>query len=41
MFKLNDLKYYDLKDLINETINLDNLEKYDKIYKKRRIDNDE
>lgn len=41
MFKLNDLKYYDLKDLINETINLDNLEKYDKIYKKRSVDNDE
>lgn len=41
MFKLNDLKYYDLKDLINETINLDYLEKYDKIYKKKRGDNNE
>lgn len=41
IMKLNYIKNYDLKDLINKTINLDNLEKYDKIYKKRRVDNDE
>lgn len=39
--KLDYIKQHDLKDIINETINLDNLEKYDKIYKKKRGDNNE
>ena len=41
IMKLDYIKHYDLKDLINETINLDYLEKYDKIYKKKRGNNDE